>query len=160
MNKTCLAIASGCAIIAVLSPIAVYAYFNIVIESYKVQISRSMKENQELEEKIKEFMKPYDPYLMEPYLVTTLGWYLHDSSDIFPESRNSLTIYGQVLNVGALNATNCKLVVNFYSNNTVVQESEIDLGTIRYWGYKYIREEIDCRLANSVTGIEVTRKWS
>ena len=149
MNKTCLAIASGCAIIAVLSPISVYAYFNSVIESYKLQISRSMKENQELEEKIKEFMKPYDPYLMEPYLATNLGCNLHDSMDIFPESRNSLTIYGQVLNLGAVNAANCKLIVNFCRNNTIIQESEIDLGTIRYWGYKYIREEIACHLAYS-----------
>jgi Tfp pilus assembly protein PilE len=51
LNKICLAIASGCAIIFVLSLIAVYAYFNGIVESGKLQISQSLVENQELKER-------------------------------------------------------------------------------------------------------------
>jgi len=153
--------------IAILSPIVVYAYFNNVIESYKgqiesykVQLSNWPRENEELKERIREHMKPYDPYLMEPYLTTTLGWCLHNSSDPVPESKNKLTIYGQVLNIGAKTAYNCKLTVNFYKGNTVVQKSEISLGTIGYWGYHYTKENINCNSADSATRIEVERSWS
>jgi hypothetical protein len=172
MNKTLIAIASVCIVIAMLSPIAAYTYisntvepYTSQIESYELQISElqiSLQEAEEFKEKIKEFMKPlpYDPYLMEPYLVTELGWYLHDSSDPINESRNKLTIYGQVLNIGAEKAYNCKLVVKFYKSNTVVQTSEINIGTIRYWDFYYTKKDIDCELADSVTRIKVERFWS
>jgi hypothetical protein len=142
--------------IAVLSPVASCLHFNSVIEYYK----DSLRENEELKEKIMEYMEPNEPYLMEPYLVTRLGWYLHNSSDPVPVSRNKLTIYGQVRNIGAENASNCRLIVTFYSTNNVVQTSEIDLGTIRYWDSRYLRRNINCEMADSVTRIEVTRTWS
>jgi hypothetical protein len=165
MNKTLLALASVCIVIAILSPIVAYTYFTNAVELYKLQISKlqiSIQEDEEFKEKIKEYMKPllYDPYLMEPYLVTDLGWYLHDSSDPINESRGKLTIYGQVLNIGAETAYNCKLVVKFYRGSMVVQTSEINIGTIRYWDFYYTRENIDCDLADSVTRIEVERFWS
>jgi hypothetical protein len=168
MNKTLLAIASVCIVIAILSPIAVYGYFNDVIESYKgqiesykVQLSSWPRKNEELKERIREYMKPCDPYLMEPYLTTTLGWYLHNSSDPFPESKNKLTVYGGVQNIGAETAYNCKLIVKFYKGNTSVQTSEINIGTIRYWRSHYInKDNINCNLADSVTRVEVERFWS
>jgi len=156
MNKKLAATAGLCIMIAVLSPVASCLHFNSVIEYYK----DSLRENEELKEKIMEYMEPNEPYLMEPYLVTRLGWYLHNSSDPVPVSRNKLTIYGQVRNIGAENASNCRLIVTFYSTNNVVQTSEIDLGTIRYWDSRYLRRNINCEMADSVTRIEVTRTWS
>jgi hypothetical protein len=156
MNKKLAATAGLCILIAVLSQVASYLYFNSVIEYYK----DSLRENEKLKEKIREYMEPNEPYMMEPYLVTRLGWYLHDSSDPVPESRGKLTIYGQVRNIGAVNASNCMLIVSFYSGNRVVQTSEIDLGTVRYWGGEYLRRNINCELADSVTRIEVSRTWS
>jgi len=175
MNKTFLAIAGACMLIAILSPIVVYVYFNNIVDSYKVQIEgykseiesyklqilNSMQENEVLRERTIEYMKPYDPYLKEPYLVTELGWYLHDSLDLFPESRNKLTIYGKVTNIGAKTANNCTLIVNFYINSTVIQTSEIKIGAIRYWSFSNINKNIiDCPLADSVTKIEVERTWA
>jgi ABC-type phosphate transport system substrate-binding protein len=64
-----------------------------------------------------------------------------------------------VLNIGAEKAFNCKLKVKFYEGSMVVQTSEISLGTIGYWGYDYVRKDIDCKLADSVTRIEVERFW-
>ena len=126
MNKKFLAIASACIVIAILSPLASYVYFysrfNATFESYKLQIWDVWQENKKLEE-LKKIEQ--NPYLIKPYLVTTLGWYLHDSSDPFSSSRNTLTIYGRVLNVGATAAVNCRLIVNFYDNMTLLQTSEI-----------------------------------
>lgn len=167
VNRVLVGIAIVCMVIALVPSIAVYSYFNHVveaykveIESYKVQLANWTQESEAHKERIREHMKPYDPYLMEPYLTTSLGWYLHNNSDPFPESRNKLTIYGQVLNIGAKTAYNCKLKVIFYRGSTVVQTSEINFGTIGYWGFDYTRENIDCKLADSVTRIEVERTWT
>jgi len=142
MNKTLLAIAGVCIVIAVLSPIAVYTHFNSIVESYQLQIESyqlQLKANEDFTEKIRDqIQKPYDPSLMEPYLVTKLGWYLHDSLDPVPASRNELTIYGAVTNTGSETAFHCKLIVYFYVNNTVVQTSEISIGTIYYWSSSYV----------------------
>ena len=164
MNKTLLAIASVCVVIAILSPIAVYAYFSNVVESYKAQIEAGRiqpQENEELREKIREYMKPYDPYLNEPYLITKLGWYLHNSSDPVEESKNEFNIYGQITNIGAKTAYHCTLIVKFYSNNAVIQTSEIYIGIINYWSQRNIYDEVvGCQYADSVTRIEVERTWT
>ncbi len=163
MNKKFIAIATICVTIAVLSLLASYVYFysrfNATFESYKLQIWDVWQENKKLEE-LKKIEQ--NPYLIKPYLVTTLGWYLHDSSDPVSSSRNTLTIYGKVLNVGATTAVNCRLIVNFYDNMTLLQTSETDMGTgkVGYWSDIYVREIIRCDSADFVTRIEVTPKWS
>lgn len=153
MNRRIVAVASLCIAVALLSPVISHNYFCNIL-------SDSLQENEDLKERIRQYMKPYDPYLMEPYLAAELGWYLHNSSDPVPESRNKLTLYGQVLNIGAVNATKCRLTVSFYVGGDVAQTSEVHLGEIRYWGYRYLREVIGCELADRVTRIEVSRDWS
>jgi hypothetical protein len=165
MNKKFTVIVCVCIVIATLSPLSSYLYlcsrFNATFESYKLQIWEVSQENEKLEE-IKRFMDTYEksPYLMKPYLVTNLGWYVHDSSDPVPSSRNTFTIYGEILNVGATTAVNCKLIVDFYHNVTLLQSSEVYVGDIGYWTSSYVRRVIDCDCADSVTRVEVTPKWS
>ena len=158
------AIAIVCIVIAILSPIAVYTYFSNVVESFKAQIesySIQPQENEELAGKIREYMKPYDPYLNEPYLITRLGWYLHNSSDPVEESINEFTIYGEITNIGAKTAYHCKLIVKFYSNNAVIQTSEVYIGLISYWSERNFYDEVvGCQYADSVTRIEVERTWA
>ena len=103
-------------------------HFNSIVESYESQIESYQLQISELQNSTllqidKDFqwkignyvrMKPFDPYLEEPYLVTDLGWYLHKSSDPAPASRNKLTIYGTICNVGVETAYNCNLIVYFY----------------------------------------------
>jgi hypothetical protein len=89
-----------------------------------------------------------------------IQWYLHNSSDPIEESRNEFTIYGEITNIGAKTAYHCKLIVKFYSNNAVIQTSEIYIGTIDYWSHSSFREVTDCQLADSVTRIEVERTWT
>lgn len=163
MNKKFLAITSVCILIAILSPLASYFYFynrfNTTFESYKLQLWDVWQENKKLEE-----LKKIDqnPWLVKPFLVTTLGWYLHKSSDPVNSSRNTFTIYGRVLNVGATTAVECKLIVYFYDNVTLLQTSEIEvgMGKVGYWSDVYVREVVRCDSANFVTRIEVTPKWS
>jgi hypothetical protein len=168
LNKTIIAIASVCIVIAILSPIAVYAYFNNIVESYKLQIesyelqiSDLKQENEKLKQENENLTELVEkPYLKEPYLITTLGWYLHHSSDPIPSSRSKFTIYGTIYNVGATIAYNCTLIVNFYNSSTVVQTSEISIGSIWPWSDRDVNTVIDCGCANSVTRIEVERFWS
>jgi len=155
MNKILLAITGACIVIAVFSPIAVFALFN---DATKLEILAMQQENENLEEEIRSLENA--PYSTKPYLVTKLGWYLHDSSDQIAESKRTFTIYGYVFNVGATNATNCKLIINFCDNITSLQTSELDLGDIAFWTYRSISRVIDCRLADSVTRIKITPKWS
>ena len=170
MKKTLLAITVVCLVIAVLSPIVSYIYFSDrlsdVSESYEMQISELQNSmllqiNRDLKGKIANYvrMKPFDPYLTDPYLFTDLGWYLHNSSDPILASRNKLTVYGIVRNVGVETAYNSKLIVYFYGNNAVLQKSEVNMGAINYWEYNYIKRDIDCESADNVTRIEVERTW-
>lgn len=169
MNKTLLIIACACLLIAILSPIVSYAYFserlNVTSESYEAQISDLHQENEKLSKEIQQLEteneKLKDPYSEEAYLITELGWYLHGSSDPVAESRNKLTIYGNIYNVGATNASDCKLIVNFYENMTFLQSSQINIRSpINYWSSRNIRQDVDCKMADNVTRIEVERFWS
>ena len=167
MKRTLLAIICICIVVAILSPIASRIYFSSALndasESYELQISDLQQENTRLWQEIEQLNERNeglkDPYFKESFLVTELGWYLHGSTDLKEYSRNKFTIYGKVYNVGATNATNCKLIVNLYDNLTLLQQSEIDLGTINYWSHEYVRKDIDCEIADSVTRIEVERTW-
>ena len=169
MNKALVAIASAGIVVAILSPVVSCVYFserlNATSESYEVQISDLQQENEELwketEQLKQENEKLKDPYFKEAYLVTELGWYLHGSTDPVTHTRNKFIIYGNIYNVGATNAADCKLIVNFYDNMTLLLSSEIDVWSpINYWSSRYIYEVIDCKLADSVTRIEVERTWT
>ena len=173
MMKALVAIAVVCLVIATLPPIAFYLHFKDTleqyqskIESYELQISElqtSSKIDEEFKAKVGEFMwpYPYDPYLEEPFLVTQLGWDLHDSRDIVPKSRNKFTIYGVVWNIGAETAYNCRLIIKFYIGPSVMQTSELNMRTIRYWGeYRINKSNIDCDITDAVTKIEVKRTWT
>ncbi len=165
MTKALIAVASVCLAIAVVAPVTVYSYFcyrlNAASESYELQISDLQQENEELREEVRNLTtKAKDPYLMDAYLVAYLGWYLHDSGDPVNYSRNKLTIYGTILNIGAKTAVNCKLQVKFYHNTTLLQTSESKLDDVKYWSYKSFKNYINCEVADSVTKIEVERFWS
>ena len=150
MIKALVVLAVVCLVIATLPPIAVYLHFNNVFESYQLQISDLQQENEKLRK----------PYLTEAYLVTVLGWKLHNSSDPVPKSRYRLTIYGTVFNVGAKNASNCMLIIDFYNNTHLLQSSEIAIGEISCWSDVRIRRDVLCWYADSVTRIEVERTWT
>ena len=87
---------------------------------------------------------------------------MNKSFDLVPGSRNTFTIYGKVLNVGATTAENCRLMVDFYDNMTLLQTSEIEIGMgkVDYWSDVIVREVVRVDSADSVTKIEVTPKWS
>jgi hypothetical protein len=64
---------------------------------------------------------------------TRLGWYLHP---------DRLFISGEVTNVGAKTAVNCRLHVTLYRNETIVKDAYIQLGTIEYWSRTVVWENI------------------
>ena len=106
MNNGLLAMAVVCLVIATLPPIAVYLHFKDTLDLYQEQIEsyqKQLEKNEVYMDKFRDFFSysSFDPYLMEPYIETKLGWYLHGSSDLVASSRNKLTLYGLVLNIGA-----------------------------------------------------------
>jgi hypothetical protein len=172
MNKELIFVLGICVMISILSPLVSYAYFegrlNSTFESYNLNISNAEQENEKLKQEIinltqveENLMQNEDnAYLTKPYLVTNLGWYLHNSTDAISSSKNTFTIYGTVLNVGAANAEDCSLIIHFYSNRVLLQTSEVYIGEIKYWSTTSVSRTIQCSLADSVTGIEVTAEWS
>ena len=156
VDRTFTAVASVCIVIAVLSPIVCYVYFSdrlkATVEAYDLQVLQLQQENEELRGEVTRLST-------EPNPVTILGWYLHDSGDPFKDVRNKLSIYGNVYNAGAATAYNCTLTVKFYNNQTVLQTSEIRLGTIKSCVNKQVDAVIDCGCADNVTRIEVERFW-
>ncbi len=155
INQTILTVTCICIVIAVLSPIASFTYFN---NMNRLQVSIIQQENDILREENSNLNSA--PYSMKPYLVTNLGWYLHNSSDPITESKRTFTIYGYLSIVGATNATNCKLLINFYDSRTLLQTSQLDIGVIPYWSYHSIHTVMDCIIADSVTRIEIKPEWS
>ena len=167
MKIALLVITCVCIMVVALSPIASYLFFSDRLieasESFVSQISDLQHENERLRQEIEQLKQdneePFNPYSVKAFLVTELGWYLHDSNDPVNYSRNKLTIYGHVYNVGATNAIDCKLIVALYDRTTLLQRSEVDLGLISHWSRTWVRRDIDCELADSVTKIEVERTW-
>ena len=168
MKRALLAITCTCIMVAILSPIASYIYSSDRLieasESFDFQISDLQQETEGLRQEIEQIREEsedlMDPYVMESFLVTELGWYLHNSRDPVNYSKNKFTIYGHVYNVGATNAKDCKLVVSLYDNKKLLQQSDIDLGLISYWSRTWVRRDIDCELADYETKIEVERTWT
>lgn len=91
------------------------------------QINNLQKENYSLQQQLDEAREP------KPYLVTRLGAYVHP---------DRVTIYGEVTNVGAKTAENCRLFVRLYRNETVAIDAFIKLGTIEYWSRTSLRTDI------------------
>jgi hypothetical protein len=166
-----------CVIISILSPIVSYVYFenmfNSNIQSYNSSLSSENERLTGVIEKLNQENMNLTQRLgdaenfVKPYLVTELGWYLHKSTDPVNKSRNALTIYGNIINTGATTAKQCSLTIKFYSNETLVQTSDVYIGDIEGWSEitgvnrQYVApRDIACSWADSVTRIEITRKWS
>lgn len=165
MKKSLIMVTSICVVISILSPLISYTYFegklNSNLESYNLNVSMAEQENERLKQEIENLtQKVENPYLTMPFLVTNLGWYVHNSADVINTSRNKFTIYGTVLNVGATTAQNCSLIIHFYRNTTLLQTSEVYIGEIKPWSSSRVGQTIQCSMADSVTRIEVKPKWS
>ena len=155
---------SICLIISILLPLASYLYFGNILnsktQSYNLSMSAAQEENERLNQEITNLTQQLgiaeDPLMSKPYFVTSLGWYLHTSSDTIPASVRTFTIYGDVLNVGATDAQNCSLIVRFYDKETLLQTSNVTIGELRHWTNTNIDpKNIGCSVADSTTRIEV-----
>lgn len=102
---------------------------------------------------------PAPPLSFQPYLVTDLGWYLHNSSDPVSGMRNNFTIYGDITNRGVTDAQNCSLTIKFYNNEELLQTSNIPLGEISgFDGVASLHSNVPCSVADSVTRTEISLK--
>ena len=153
--------------LAVLAPLITYAYlknsYRADIDSYrnlivalKQQVDSLTEENRQLSEEKSQLTN-----LTQPYLITSLGWYLHKSNDPVISSRNSFTIYGKIYNIGNLQANNVELRVKFYGNNTLLQNSTVHVGVIQSITnstspFDMIRKEIACSVADAVTNVDIS----
>jgi hypothetical protein len=160
-------VTSICLILSILLPLASYLYFenslNSKTEIYNLNISSVQEENEKLKLEIANLSQQLgiaqDPFMSKPYLVTNLGWYLHNSSDKIAKNANEFTIYGTVLNVGAIDTQNCSLVIGFYNNGTLLQTAQITIGPIKHWSYITLYpRSVECSFADSTTRIEVAVK--
>ena len=103
--------------------------------------------------------------LTQPFLITSLGWYLHNSDDPVASSKNTFTIYGKIYNVGQLPANNTELTIKFYgSNETLQQTSTIQLGMISPITDFTVpldigTHNINCSVADSVTDVDVSLQY-
>jgi hypothetical protein len=155
---------SICLIVSILSPLVSYFSFENILNSknqfYNLNISSAQEENENLKKEISNLTQQIriseNPLTSKPYLVTKLGWYLHNSSDPKADMANELTIYGNILNVGATDAQNCSLIIKFYNNEEFLQTSTVSIGIISHWSDKDLAvRNIPCSVANSVSKIEV-----
>jgi hypothetical protein len=100
---------SICLIVSILSPLVSYFSFENILasknRSYNLNISSAQEENENLKKEISNLKQQLgiaeNPLISKPYLVTKLGWYLHNSLDTKVNNANEFTIYGNILNVGA-----------------------------------------------------------
>jgi hypothetical protein len=103
--------------------------------------------------------------LTQPFLVTSLGWYLHPNDDPVASSKNTFTIYGKIYNVGRLPANNTELTIKFYSSNeTLLQTSTIQLGIISPTTdftapFDIGTHIINCSVADSVTDEDISLQY-
>ena len=100
---------------------------------------------------------PAPPLSFQPYLVTDLGWYLHNSTDPVSNMADKFTIYGEITNRGATDAQNCSLTIKFYNNEELLQTSNIPIGEINgFDGVAGLNSNVPCRVADYVTRTEVS----
>ena len=97
------------------------------------------------------------PSSFQPHLITSLGWYLHNSSDPVSGMANKFTIYGYIENTGATDAYNCSLVLEFYKDAELLQTTIVPVGEIRgFFNCTYLKSiNIPCSAADDVTKTEV-----
>jgi hypothetical protein len=165
--------------VAIFSPIISYVYFQQVdmtspeIKRLQDVIDKLNNEKQLLQQQLEN-----SSALTKANLVTSIGYYLHPSTDPVPKSRNTLTIYGSVTNTGLMTAYNCYLNITFYSKDNATLQHEritIGIGGILYaygdthetsYGnynnnvYSINQRNIGCPQADQVTRIEITPVWS
>ncbi len=155
---------SICLIISILLPLVSYLYFENILnsktQSYNLILSSAQEENERLKQEIMTLTEQLgiaqDPLMSKPYLVTNLGWYLHNSSDKISSMTNKFTIYGTVLNIGSTDAQNCSLIIRFYNSETLLLTSDISIGVINHWSeIELAPRDIPCGVADSVTKIKV-----
>jgi hypothetical protein len=155
---------SICLIISFLLPLVSYLFFDNILnsktKSYDLNISSAQEINENLKQEIsnltQQLRNSENPLMSKPYLVTKLGWYLHDSSDTKANMANEFTIYGNIINVGATDAQNCSLIIKFYNSEKLLQTSTIPIGIILYWSDKDLTvRNIPCSVANSVSRIDI-----
>ena len=165
--------------VAIFSPIISYIYFQQVdmaspeIKRLQGVIDKLNNEKQLLQQQLEKLSA-----LTKANLVTSIGYYLHPSTDPVPKSRNTFTIYGSVTNTGLMTAYNCYLNITFYSKDNATLQHEritVGIGGILY-AYGDTREtsmgnynnnfysinyrDIGCPQADQVTRIEITPVWS
>jgi hypothetical protein len=103
--------------------------------------------------------------LTQPYLITSIGWYLHKSNDPVSSSRNTFTLYGKIYNIGHISAYNAELTVRFYgSNETLLQTSTMHLGVVlsitnSSVPFEIGKRDIDCSMADSVTDVDLSLNY-
>ena len=155
---------SICLLVSILSPLVSYFSFENILnsknQSYNLNISSAQEQNENLKQEISNLTQQIgnsqNPLISKPYLVTKLGWYLHNSSDTKANMANEFTIYGNILNVGATDAQNCSLIIKFYNNEKLLQTSSISIGIIPHWSDKDLTlRNIPCSVANSVSRIDI-----
>lgn len=99
------------------------------------------------------------PTSFQPYLVTNLGWYMHNSSDPVSGMANKFTIYGYIENRGATDARNCSLLLEFYNGAELLQTSSVPIGEVSgFFHLANLNTNIPCSAADSVTRTEVHLK--
>jgi hypothetical protein len=154
-------------VIAVLAPLITYVdltnTYNNVIDSYRnqtkdlqQQIDNLTEQNRKLNEE-----KAQLTNLTQPYLITSLGWYLHKSNDPVVSSKNTFTIYGKIFNLGLLAANNAEITIKFYGNETLLQTSTVHIGPIQpitnsSVPYQMGNKNVDCSVADSVTNVDIS----
>ena len=103
--------------------------------------------------------------LTQPYIITSIGWYVHKSNDPVSSSRNTFTLYGKIFNIGHTQANNAELTVRFYdSNGTLLQTSTIHLGVVSSITNSSVpfdigKRDIDCSVADSVADVDLSLNY-
>ena len=96
----------------ILTPLLTFSYltnsYNSVIDTHinkekilQQQVDSFTEQNKQLKEENSQLTN-----LTQPYLITSIGWYIHKSNDPVSYSKNTFTIYGKIYNIGLLPANN------------------------------------------------------
>ena len=152
----------------ILAPLLTFSYltnsYNSVIDTHVNKEKNLQQKVDSLTEQNKQLNAENSQLtnLTQPYLITSIGWYLHKSNDPVSSSKNTFTIYGKIYNIGNLPANNAELTVRFFgSNETLLQTSTIHVGIIpsitnSTMPFDMGKRDIDCSVADSVTDVDLS----
>ena len=159
-------------IFTILAPSVTYSYFTSIYTNKERSLEQQMDSQiDRLQSNINTLNEENSQLtnLTQPYLITDLGWYLHTSNDPVPSSKDTLTVYGTIYNIGALPAYNAELFVKFYGYPstlpeliiTLLQTSNISLGGIpstNNFGapFNIGSHDITCLSADHVTNVTIS----